>query len=67
MPGRDDEMNDPTVGAFLAVLAAKPASEIRIPAIMDLDLLPNIGQKHPEIVCGRMARSTVFESILIRP
>ncbi|MER9382533.1 hypothetical protein, partial [Mesorhizobium sp. M0578] len=38
MPRHDDEMNDPTVGAFFAVLAAKPASEIRMPAIMDFDL-----------------------------
>lgn len=49
MPRHDDEMNDPTVGAFFAVLAAKPASEIRMPAIMDFDLLPNMGRMTPRL------------------
>lgn len=47
MPGRDDEMNDPAVGALFAVLAAKPTSEIRVPTVMDLDLLPNMGRMTP--------------------
>ncbi|RWI86442.1 MAG: hypothetical protein E5X80_25410 [Mesorhizobium sp.] len=42
-------MNDPAVGAFFAVLAAKPASEIRMPAIMDFDLLPNMGRMTPRL------------------
>ena len=47
MPRRDDEMNDPAVGAIFAVLAAKPAPEIRMPAIVDFDLLPNMGRMTP--------------------
>lgn len=50
MPSHDDEMNDPTVGAFFAVLAAKPASETRMPAIMDFDLLPNMGRMTPRLL-----------------
>lgn len=50
MPRHDDEMNDPTVGAFFAVLAAKPASEIPMPAIMDFDLLPNMGRMTPRLL-----------------
>ena len=57
MPRRDNEMNDPIVGAFLAVLAAKPASEIRMPAIMDFNLLPNMGRMTPTLGSqGRSAR-----------
>lgn len=51
MPRHDDEMNDPTVRAFFAVLAAKPASEIRMPTIMDFDLLPNMGRMTPRLRC----------------
>ncbi|MER8996154.1 hypothetical protein [Mesorhizobium sp. M0678] len=50
MPRHDDEMNDPTVRAFFAVLAAKPASEIRMPTIMDFDLLPNMGRMTPRLL-----------------
>jgi hypothetical protein len=50
MPRRDAEMNDPTIGAFFAVLAAKPASEIRMPAVMDFDLLPNMGRMTPRLL-----------------
>ncbi|ESX81704.1 hypothetical protein X756_31280 [Mesorhizobium sp. LSHC412B00] len=51
MPGRDYEMNDPAVGALFAVLAAKPMSEIRVPTVMDLDLLPNMGRMTPRWRC----------------
>lgn len=57
MTGRDDEMNDPAVGALFAVLAAKPTSEIRVPTVMDLDLLPNMGRMTPRWQWdGRRAR-----------
>jgi hypothetical protein len=49
MPGRDDEMNDPAVGTLFAVLAAKPTSEIRMPAVMHFDLLPNMGRMTPRL------------------
>lgn len=58
MPGRGDQMNDPAVGALFAVLAAKPTSEIRVPAVMDLDFLPNMGRMTPRLP-GR--------AVLVRP
>lgn len=45
--GRNDEINDASLRALFAVLAAKTAPEMRMPAIMDLDLLPNMGRMTP--------------------
>lgn len=53
MTGRDDEMNDPAVGALFAVLAAKPTSEIRVPTVMDLDNPARHGHNDPEMALGR--------------
>lgn len=39
-PGATTKVNE----ALFAVLAAKTAPEIRMPAIMDPDLLPNMGR-----------------------
>ncbi len=47
MPGRDDQMDDAPGRTFFAVLAAKVASEIRMPTVVDLDVLPNMGRMTP--------------------
>jgi hypothetical protein len=44
---RNDEVDDPAVRPLFAVLATKTAPEIRMPAIMHLDLLPNMGRMTP--------------------
>jgi hypothetical protein len=44
---RNDEVDDAAVSALLAVLAAKTAPEIRMPAIVNLYFLPNMGRMNP--------------------
>ncbi len=47
MAGCDDEVENASLRAFLAVLAAQTAPEIWMPAVVDLDLLPNMGRMTP--------------------
>jgi hypothetical protein len=47
---RNEEAKDTSLSAFLARLAAKTAPEIRVPAITDINLLPNMGRM--TWVCG---------------
>jgi hypothetical protein len=47
MSRHDNEMNNAAGRALFAVLAAKLASEIPMPTVMDLDVLPNMGRMTP--------------------
>jgi hypothetical protein len=49
MPGRDDEMDDASRRTVFAVLAAKLASEIRMPTVVNFDVLPNMGRMTPRL------------------
>jgi hypothetical protein len=47
MARRYYETKDAAMRALLAALAVKTASEIRMPAIVNLDLLPDMGRMNP--------------------